>query len=50
MRSVFNTVKKNQKQCVITQDEIYVKKILLCDAELCLEVRLLIFNPLQKLY
>ena len=26
MRSVFNTVKENQKQCVIMQDEIYVKK------------------------
>ena len=29
MRSAFNTVKGNQKQCVIMQDEIYVKKILL---------------------
>ena len=29
MRSVFNTVKENQKQCVIMQDEIYVKKKLL---------------------
>ena len=29
MPSVFNTVKENQKQCVIMQDEIYVKKILL---------------------
>ena len=29
MRSVFNTVKENQKQCVIMQDEIYVQKKLL---------------------
>ena len=29
MRSVFNTVKENQKQRVIMQDEIYVKKMLL---------------------
>ena len=29
MRSVFITVKENQKQCVIMQDEIYVKKKLL---------------------
>ena len=29
MPNVFNTVKENQKQCVIMQDEIYVKKILL---------------------
>ena len=26
MRSVFNTLKENQKQCVIMQNEIYVKK------------------------
>ena len=29
IRSVFNTVKENQKQCVIMLDEIYVKKVLL---------------------
>ena len=33
MRSVFNTVKENQKQCVIMQDEIYVKKMLLYHGE-----------------
>ena len=27
MRSIFNTLKENQKQCVIMQDEIYVKNV-----------------------
>ena len=50
MRSVFNTVKENQRQCVIMQDEIYVKKCCYIMEELCLEERLMIFNPSQKLY
>ena len=29
MRSVFNTVRENQKQCVIMQDEIYVKIVVI---------------------
>ena len=29
MRSIFNSVKETQKQCVIMQDEIYVKIVLL---------------------
>ena len=29
MHSVFITVKENQNQCVIMQDEIYIKKMLL---------------------
>ena len=28
MRSIFNTLKENQKQCVIMQDEICVRKML----------------------
>ena len=50
MRSVFNTVKENQRQCVIMQDEIYVKKCCYIMVELCLEERLMILNPSQKLY
>ena len=46
MRSVFNTLKENQKQCVIMQDEIYVKKCFCVMGELCLEERLMILNPL----
>ena len=49
-RSAINTVKGNQKQCVIMQDEIYVKKMLLYHGELSLEERLMILNPLQNLY
>ena len=41
MRSYFNTV-KNQKQCVITQDEIYVKKCCHIIGERCLEEQLMI--------
>ena len=48
MRSVFNTLKENQKQCVIIQDEIYVKKCCYIMEELCLEERLMILNPLQN--
>ena len=46
MRSVFNTLKENQKQCVIIQDEIYVKKYCYVMGELCLEEQLMILNPL----
>ena len=49
IRSVFNTVKENQKQYVIMQDEVYVKKYYCIMGELCLEERLMILNPLQKL-
>ena len=40
MRSVFNTLKENQKQCVIMQYEIYVKKCCYIMEELFLEERL----------
>ena len=50
MRSVFNNTKENQKQCVIMRDEICVKKCCYIMGELCLEERLMILNPLQKLY
>ena len=50
MRSVFITVKENQKQYVIMQDKIYWKKCCYIMGELCLEERLMIVNPLQKLY
>ena len=46
MRSVFSTLKENQKQCVIIQDEIYVQKCCYIMEELCLEERLMILNPL----
>ena len=46
IRSVFSTLKKRKKQCVIIQDEIYVKKYCYIMEELCLEERLMILNPL----
>ena len=50
MRSVLNTIKENQKQCLIMQDEIYVKKCRYIMREFCSEEQLMILSPLQKLY
>ena len=49
MSGVFKTVEENQTQCLIIIDEIYVEKCCLMGG-LCLEERLMILNPLQKLY
>ena len=49
MSGVFKTVEENQTQCLIIIDEIYVEKCCFMGG-LCLEERLMILNPLQKLY
>ena len=49
MRGVFNTVKENQKQCVIIQHEIYVKKSCYTMWGLYLVQRLMILHPLRKI-
>ena len=49
MSGVFKTVEENQTPCLIIIDEIYVEKCCFMGG-LCLEKRLMILNPLQKLY
>ena len=44
----FSTPSKKVKNNVIMQDKIYEKKCYIME-ELCLEERLMILNPLQKL-
>lgn len=46
---VFKTVEESQKQCLIIIDKIYVEKCCFVGG-LCLEERLMILYPLQKLY
>ena len=49
MSGVFKTVEENQTQYLIIIDEIYVEKCCFMGG-LWLEERLMILNPLQKLY
>ena len=50
MHGAFNKVEENQKRCVIMQDEIYVKKMLLCHGENLFGRETDDALPLQKLY
>ena len=49
MRSVLCKAEENQKQCVIMQDKIYVKKWCYIMGNLCLIGRLLILFPNDQL-